>query len=103
MRRFRVMLFVLLGLPATIRAQDTLPKFTVVSKPNNRNVVSWTNAFPYTSQISIQRSGDSTRNFKTILTVPDPSVPQNGFVDSKFPAGPVFYRLFIVLDSGKYQ
>lgn len=83
-------------------AQDTLPQFSVVAKKNGSNVISWTNAYPYTSQISIQRSFDSTRMFKTILTVPDPRVPQNGVVDAKAPAPKMFYRLFIVLDSGKY-
>jgi len=84
-------------------AQDTLPRFTAIAKPMNKNLISWTNPFAYVSQISIQRSLDSLRNFKTILTVPDPSIPQNGFVDSKAPVGINFYRLFIVLDSGKYQ
>lgn len=85
-------------------AQDTLPKFTLLNKGNGRIIVSWTN--PYKDavhQLSIQRSSDSTRNFKTILTLPDPTVPQNGYVDTKAPAGNVFYRLFILLDSGKYQ
>ncbi len=84
-------------------AQDTLPRFTAIAKPMNKNLISWTNPFRFVSQISIQRSLDSLRNFKTILTVPDPSIPQNGFVDSKAPVGINFYRLFIVLDSGKYQ
>lgn len=85
-----------------VSAQDTLPKFNVVGKSNNRNVISWANNYPFISQISIQRSADSLFNFKTILTVPDATVPQNGLVDSKAPPLPVFYRLFIVLDSGKY-
>jgi hypothetical protein len=84
-------------------AQDTLPKFTVVAKPNNRNVISWTNTYPFTAQINIQRSKDSLKNFKTIITVPDPSVPQNGFVDTKAPVGINYYRLFIVLDKGAYK
>lgn len=96
-----VLIFALISL--STKGQDTLPRFTAIAKANNRNLISWTNAFPYVSQIGIQRSPDSTRNFKTILTVPDPSVQQNGFVDAKAPAGSVFYRLFIVLDSGKYQ
>jgi hypothetical protein len=83
-------------------AQDTLPKFNAVAKPNNRNLISWTNPYPHTTQISIQRSTDSLKNFKTILTVPDPAVPQNGFVDSKAPFPKMFYRLFVLLDSGKY-
>jgi len=103
MVRLFTFIFSLQLLVAAASAQDTLPRFSVVAKPNNRNVISWTNNFPYTSQISIQRSTDSTRNFKTIITVPDPLVPQNGFVDTKAAGARVFYRLFIVLDSGKYQ
>ncbi len=100
----RTLLVGILGiaLGLSVNAQEALPAFSVVGKPNNRNLVSWNNSYRRTTQISIQRSVDSTRNFKTILTVPDPAVPQNGFVDSKAPQGAVFYRLFIVLDSGKY-
>ncbi len=83
-------------------AQDTLPNFSATTRENNRVVISWTNNYKYVSQISIQRSTDSLKNFKTILTVPDASVPQNGFVDSKAPANNLFYRIFIVLDSGRY-
>jgi hypothetical protein len=70
--------------------------------PNNRNVISWANNYKVITQISIQRSTDSLRNFKTILTVPDPTVPQNGFVDIKAPSARIFYRLFIVLEYGHY-
>jgi hypothetical protein len=83
-------------------AQEILPDFTVNTRGNNKIFISWTNEYDTVSQISIQRSFDSLRNFKTILTVPDPQVPQNGFVDTKAPTPFVYYRLFIVLDSGKY-
>ncbi len=87
----------------TLPAQDTLPKFSVTTKGNNRVFINWTNNFRAVSQISIQRSIDSLKNFKTILTVPDASIPQNGFVDTKAATPFMFYRLFIVLDSGKYE
>ena len=87
-------------------AQDTLPKFTVTTrgpvKGSNKIFISWTNTFEAVSQISIQRSTDSTRNFQTILTVPDPRVRQNGFVDAKAQTPFMFYRLFIVMEGGKY-
>jgi hypothetical protein len=83
-------------------AQDTLPRFTVTTRGANKIFVSWTNTFEAVSQISIQRSLDSTRNFQTILTVPDPRVRQNGFVDSKAKTPFMFYRLFIVLEGGQY-
>ena len=85
-----------------IQAQDTLPRFTATTKGNNRVLISWTNQYPVITQINIQRSRDSTRNFQTILAVPDPRIPQNGFVDTKAPTPFMFYRLFIVLDSGRY-
>ncbi|HYE53650.1 MAG TPA: hypothetical protein VD996_02365 [Chitinophagaceae bacterium] len=83
-------------------AQNPLPEFSVTTKGNKKFIIGWVNAYPNVTQISIQRSFDSLRNFKTILTVPDPRIPQNGFVDSKAPTDFQFYRLFIVLDSGKY-
>jgi len=102
MARFSVQLLFLLLLSATLMAQDTLPKFTVTTTGNNKMLISWTNPYSTVTQISIQRSFDSTKNFKTILSVPDPTNIQNGFVDTKALTPLMFYRLFIVLDSGKY-
>lgn len=96
-----LLLVVLLVVAAS--AQDTLPKFTLVNKGNNRVVVSWTNKYGTTiRQLTVQRSADSIKNFTSILTLPDPTVPQNGYVDTKAPNGHMFYRLYILLDSGKY-
>jgi hypothetical protein len=102
MTRILSLLAVLISISVQVNAQDTLPHFTLIGRPNNRNVISWTNPYRSISQIGIQRSPDSTRNFKTILTVPDPSVKQNGYADTKAPSPNMFYRIFIVLDSGKY-
>jgi hypothetical protein len=88
--------------PSLVTGQDTLPEFTVLARGNSRNLINWINAYPVITQINIQRSTDSTRNFKTILTVPDPKIPQNGFVDTKAPSTNVYYRLFVVLENGKY-
>ncbi|MEJ7740864.1 MAG: hypothetical protein WKF97_25890 [Chitinophagaceae bacterium] len=83
--------------------QDTLPKFSVTNKGNNRIIVSWTNPYGQSiRQLSIQRSFDSLKNYKSILTVPDPTPIQNGYVDSKATNDHMFYRLYIQLDSGKY-
>ncbi len=84
-----------------LQAQDTLPGFSVKNVGNNRIVIDWVNTFETIKQISIQRSTDSLKNFKTILTVPDPAIPQNGYADTKAP-GNVFYRLYILLDKGVY-
>lgn len=85
-----------------LQAQDTLPRFAVKNVGNNRIVIDWYNAFPDVKQISIQRSTDSLKNFKTLLTVPDPTVPQNGYADTKAPDNNMFYRLYIQRDKGVF-
>ncbi len=109
MRKFSLMfrpffvLTALLFLSYFAAAQDTLPKFSVINRGSDRIIISWNNPFGKTlKQISIQRSFDSLKNFKTILTVPDPTIPQNGYVDSKAATEHMFYRLYILKDSGKY-
>ncbi|MDB5253376.1 MAG: hypothetical protein JWP27_2545 [Flaviaesturariibacter sp.] len=94
----------LLGLLATLsaEAQDTLPRFTLRNAGNNRIIVGWVNPFPNISQISVQRSFDSLRNYKTILTVADPKAVQNGFADTKAPNDHMFYRLFYVIEGGSF-
>lgn len=84
-----------------VNAQDTLPSFTVKYK-NGKVILSWVNNFKVIKQLSIQRSHDSTKGFKTILTVPDPSSITNGFLDNNAPDTVSFYKLYILLDSGKY-
>lgn len=83
-------------------AQDTLPNFMVKNAGNNRILIGWVNNYETVTQISIQRSFDSLTGYKTILTVADPSSPQNGYVDAKATNDHMFYRLFILLDKGRY-
>lgn len=97
------LVFVLLNIFFAAAAQDTLPKFSVINKGNDRIIISWVSPYEKTiRQLSIQRSFDSLKNFKTILTVPDPTVLQNGYVDTKAMNDHMFYRLYILRDSGKY-
>jgi len=86
----------------SLLAQDTLPKFSVKNIGNNRIVIGWVNKFENIKQISIQRSFDSLKNYKTILTVPDPTTPENGYVDTKASNDRMFYRLYIMLDKGVF-
>jgi hypothetical protein len=88
---------------SSLFAQDTLPKFTLKNVGKNRIVVSWTNPFPTIAQLSIQRSYDSVKGYKTIMTMADPTTPQNGYVDTKAPDGRQFYRLYIMLEGGRYM
>lgn len=84
-------------------AQDTLPNFSLNNVGNNRIIVSWVNTLPDVKQISIQRSLDSLTGFKSILTVLDPTLPQNGYADVDPFNDHMFYRLYIQQDKGRYQ
>jgi hypothetical protein len=84
-------------------AQDTLPNFSVSNVGNNRIIIGWTNTFESIKQISIQRSYDSVKGYTSILTVADPTTPQNGFVDTKAPNDHMYYRLYILLDKGFFM
>lgn len=83
-------------------SKDTLPGFSVKNAGNNRIIIGWINNYSVVKQISIQRSFDSLLNYKTILTVPDPMAVQNGFMDIKATNDHMFYRLYILLDNGRY-
>jgi hypothetical protein len=85
------------------KAQDTLPGFTASLKSTGKVLISWRNGYPSVNQISIQRSNDSLRNFTTLLTVPDPQIPENGFVDSKPGSSKMYYRIFILFPNSKYM
>jgi hypothetical protein len=97
-----VPVLLLLVVSSSINAQDTLPKFSVRNIGNNKIVISWVNTLKGVKQISIQRSFDSLKNFKTILTVPDPNTPENGFVDTKSTTDHMYYRLYIMQEKGVF-
>lgn len=66
-------------------------------------MVSWINPFNNITSISIQRSGDSVRNFKSIGSVLNVGAQENGFVDQKeFLPNEEYYRLFITFEGGAY-
>lgn len=87
---------------SSLHAQDTLPKFSLINAGGNRIIIGWVNKFENVKQISIQRSLDSLSGYKSILTVADPGLPQNGFLDAKAPNDHMFYRLYIMMDRGMY-
>jgi hypothetical protein len=91
-----------IGLNTTTSAQDTLPNFAVKDVGNNRIIIGWVNNFQNVKQISIQRSFDSVKNYKTILSVADPKAVQNGFADTRAPNDHMWYRLFYLLEAGKF-
>ena len=84
------------------QGQDTLPHFSAKNIGNNHIIIGWINNYPQVKQISIQRSFDSTKGYKTILSVADPTAVQNGYADTKAPTNNMFYRLFILQDGGHF-
>ena len=103
MRKLAALLIILICTLCTNSwAQDTLPKFSVVTKGNKKAIISWVNNYPVVTQISIQRSVDSLRGFVTIISMADPTAPQNGFVDTKAPDMNQFYRIFVVKNNGQF-
>lgn len=82
-------------------AQDPLPDFSV-HNVSGRVVVAWYHNYPLVKQVSIQRSHDSLNFFKTIATMPDPGIPENGFADRQPLTDSMFYRIYVLLDQGKY-
>ena len=97
-----ILAWLLPGIFLASNAQDTLPQFSVKDIGKDRYVISWVNNYPYTAQITIQRSFDSIRGYKSILTVPDPNAKQNGYADSKAINDHMFYRLYIQLENGRF-
>ncbi|HRO85044.1 MAG TPA: hypothetical protein PK110_09505 [Niabella sp.] len=96
---FILLVSIILG--NALMAQEQLPDFSVY-KVSGRVVLSWTHNYPVVKQISIQRSHDSKNFFKTIATMPDPSLQENGFADRQAPYDSMYYRIYILLDQGHY-
>lgn len=96
-----IVVFVFLSHNYSLYGQDTLPRFTVVNR-NSKIILSWVNHYPVVKQLSIQRSSDSIKGFKTILTLPDPTSVTNGFLDNNAPNDSSYYKLYILLDNGEY-
>jgi hypothetical protein len=102
MRLFFVLFLLNFFILPRAKAQETLPGFSASLKSNGKILISWRNTYPSVNQISIQRSSDSLHNFITLLTVPDPRIPENGFVDTKSSGTKMYYRIFILFANSKY-
>lgn len=99
-KSFFILLF-LLVLQKISFSQDTLPKITV-TQISNKVLVSWANPYTSVTNIGIQRSYDSIKNFTTIGSVLNVRAQTNGFVDTKEFIPAQFYRLFISFEGGTY-
>ena len=83
-------------------SQQSLPDITVKSF-NNKVIVSWLNDYEKPiSNILIQRSFDSLKNFSTIGSVLIPQNKENGYPDNNPPYNKMFYRVCINFENGEY-
>ncbi|MFT4095207.1 MAG: hypothetical protein QM640_16370 [Niabella sp.] len=100
----KIIFYLLAGfiITGSAQAQEMLPDFSVYRVGGGRVVISWVHNYPVIKQINIQRSTDSLNFFKTIATMPDPGLKQNGYADAKAPNDSMFYRIFIMFDGGQY-
>ena len=95
MKKFLSVFSVLLYAGFSAMAQDTLPQFTLKNIGDRHILISWKNNYELVKQISIQRSSDSLKNFKTIMSIADPTSKENGYADTKAPGDNLYYRLLI--------
>ncbi|MBP6688054.1 MAG: hypothetical protein KA160_09360 [Lacibacter sp.] len=94
-------LFLFICLTATAQ-QDTLPKFSAVKKQNGEIILSWVSTFKNVSQINIQRSKDSLRNFSTIHSLPNPNLRSYNYIDKTAKNDSGYYRIFILFEGSNY-
>ena len=87
--------------PASTRAQDTLPAFTV-KEINGKTIVGWNNPDKELKQLIIQQSADSLKAFRSIMSMPDPTSFTNGYLVKSTDSIRYFYRIFYVKLNGQY-
>src|ERR1019366_1768538 len=83
-------------------SQDTLPEVSVTSI-SKKVLISWTNPFTSVTNIIIQRSPDSLKNFKTIGSVLNVKSKTNGFSDNNEFSTPQYYRVLTTFEGGTYM
>jgi hypothetical protein len=100
---FFLLIFFCIQAPRELSAQKYLPDFSVTEIARGSNKISWLNPFKNCVQIAVQRSADSLKNFKTILSAKNPELKENGFTDnSASHSSPDYYRIFYTLSDGSY-
>lgn len=103
MQKLLLFIFILaVAFVGSVFAQDTLPRITV-KNISNQIIISWKNNYgAKISNINIQRSTDSLKNFITIGTVLNPLNKENGYVDRRTTNTNLFYRVFVAFEGGTY-
>ena len=99
----RLKFLFLLFISIKLNAQESLPIFSVSQLTETKARIYWKNNFSNCSQITIQKSYDSLKYFKTIFSSLSPELPENAFVDNDYLQElRVYYRILFVIDDANY-
>jgi hypothetical protein len=101
MKKLFLVCIVLIASSFLFAQTDTLPKFTAVVK-DGVITISWLNTYKNVSQLNIQRSKDSLKNFSTIYSVPQPNSKTYNYIDKTAKNDSGFYRIFILFEGSSY-
>jgi hypothetical protein len=101
MKKLFLVCIALLGYSLLFAQTDTLPKFTAVVK-EGVITISWLNTYKNVSQVNIQRSKDSLKNFSTIHSVPQPNSKTYSYIDKTAKNDSGYYRIFILFEGSNY-
>ena len=104
MHKKSVLFIILVFISAAVIAQPALPEFSIIKGPKNHTIISWRNNFgDQLTVLTIQRSADSVRNFRTIYSVNNLSLQANAYTDNKPMPGEEYYRMYYMLKNGTYN
>jgi hypothetical protein len=97
-----IAIIILFFISYDLHAQNSLPEISVNSF-NGKVIISWLNDYskPVTN-IFIQRSYDSLKNFTTIGSVLIPQNKENGYPDNNPPYNKMYYRVSVTFEGGDY-
>jgi hypothetical protein len=79
-----------------------LPDLAVRELARGKIQISWYSPDGNCIQLAVQRSRDSSQNFRTIFSAQSPELVNNGFVDNRPMLGKAYYRIFYVVQGGAY-
>ena len=97
------LLLLFIFIVSKVFTQNTLPEISI-KNTNGKIVVSWLNDYKKNvTNIFVQRSFDSLRNFSTIGSVLIPQNLENGYLDNRAPYDRMYYRVSITFEGGTYE
>jgi hypothetical protein len=102
MLRTLFFIFLIFCIQQVFGQADPLPQFSVTKK-NNKITISWKNNYTNTTQINIQRSKDSNRNYITIHSCLQPLAKSYSFTDPSATNDTMYYRIFMLFDGATYS